>query len=72
MKDKMNINLKCETYEFYGQRQNNTKKGQKGMTNIQLSENRHHELLLWQFHIYKHTQNIKYLQPTTTDSEKHL
>lgn len=29
MKDKMNINLKSETYEFYGQRQNNTKKVRK-------------------------------------------
>lgn len=29
MKDKMNINLKSETCEFYGQRQNNTTKIRK-------------------------------------------
>lgn len=37
-------------------RQNNTHKGQKGMANTQLSENRHNVRLLSQFGIYKHTQ----------------
>lgn len=55
MKDKMNINLKSETYEFYGQTEQHHK-GQKGMANTQLSENRHNVLLLLQFDIYKHTQ----------------